>query len=1409
MNEESGSRGSGVRGQESGDVGAGLTKGFVEEQTESINPPVPESGDVEAGLTKRSVGEQIESINSPALETEDIEANNEESLKTLIRAIRLSQGGFSPILVRCNYARLRERVVQELREKCPIKIHELVLDTSVKTLFTTIEKALNGEQPQALMVLGLELVDALDRVIVATNQVREEFRKTFPFPLVLWVNDRILRKFIRLAPDFESWTTLIEFAIATDELVELIRDKVEQIFSDRLIVPRWICSAIHLDDCSELETACQELQRRGADLEPELEASLEFVRGLDDYVKTQLDAALEHYQKSLAFWQECNQLERQGRLLINIALCYYRKAEKYRTESQNYWEESRNYLQQAIAVFEQAQRPDLVAYHISKLAEFLRRLQYWDELQTLAQKSLTLHQTYNNPSQLAQDYGCLAEVALAQSRWDEASQLARQALQILSAIPNKPTDEGGLYWFILGQAQEQLCHVQEAIISLENARQENNPQYDPPLYINILKKLRSLYFQQRDYLKAFEIKQEQQSIEAQYGFRPFVGAGSLRPIKQAIDPTLEPVEFQERARERITASGRRQDISHLIERLSRNDYTLIVIHGQSGVGKSSLLRAGLVPELKQNPIGDRTALPVTLRYYTNWVKDLGTRLVEAMVEMGIGERVNAPSLDSPLDSIEAIIEQLKKNSDRNLLTVLIFDQFEEFFFVCTDLKERLKFYDFLRVCLNLPYVKVILSLREDYLHYLLECDRLTNLDSINNNILDKNIRYYLGDFLQERAKAVILELTEQSRFYLQPELIDELVRDLAGELGEVRPIELQVIGAQLQTENITTLEQYRQLGANPKEKLVQRSLECVIQDCGAENERAARLALYLLTNENYTRPLKTHAELEADLTLLGFESETEQLDLALEVLVGSGLVFQIPESPANRYQLVHDYLVAFIRQQQAPGLLAELAEAKEKQKLTEAQLREALKEKEEALRQEQQQRQRAEIAEIEALNSLSQALWLSHDQLDALVALVKAGKKLQAIGMSSENKARTASRLYQTLDQVREYNRFEEHSSGVMSVSFSPDSQMLASASTDSTVKLWRVDGTLVQTLKGHFTGVTSVSFSPDGQTLASASYDGTVKLWHVDGTLLQTLKGHSDLVRSVSFSPDGQTLASASYDRRVKLWRMDGTLVQTFEGHSKGVWSVSFSPDGQMLASASSDGTVKLWRVDGTLMLAGRRKTESRKGFLTLLRDFYRTAPVQTFEERSSGVMSVSFSPDGQTLASASTDGTVKLWHVNGTLVQTLKGHSYLVNSVSFNPDGQTLASASYDGTVKLWHVNGTLMQTLKGHSYLVNSVSFSPDGQTLASASDDGTVKLWRVDGALVQTFQGHGAGVTSASFSQDDQTFASASEHNTVKLRKLLPLEDLVRSGCNWLRDYLKTNPNVSESDRTLCDDICTQE
>jgi tetratricopeptide (TPR) repeat protein len=1312
-------------------------------------------------------------------ESEDIAAFNEESLQALVNKIELTEG-FSLILVHCNYSSLRSRMVSRLREICSLEIRELVLEESVKTLYTTIQAALGDEQPDALMVFGLESVANIDKVLISANLVRDEFRRNFLFPVILWVNDEVLQKLIRLTPDLESFATTSEFAIATDELIHTINKSADDAFktllgagAGRFLDNAVLNIAIDSRHRLELESALRDLQSRIQHLDPELEANLHFLLGRDAQASGQMQKARQYYEQSLAFWPQKNCIERYGALLFYLGLWWRRYAVLHRAEYLQGCCQARSYFQQCVKVFQQGNRPDLAAKFINALGEVLTRLEEWDELERVAKASVNLHQTYQDTSHLASSgyaYGLLAEIALKRLAWGEAKKYAELALQ-KNAEPDvvthvlKPANKDwswswqqyqSLYLLLLAKSQQHLGQQQEALCNLEKAREDCNPQYDPLLYIRILKTLRSLYFNQGEYLKAFEIKQEQRSIEAQYGFRPFTGAGSLLPLKRVINPALETADINLKARERITATGQQQDISNLIERISRNDHKLIVIHGMSGVGKSSLLRAGLVPDLKQRAIGDRNVLPVLLRrvVYTNWVKELGRQLAEILAENEIRAQSNQEAdfnsklfdtQDLKIDSTDAIIEQLRRNVESNLLTVLIFDQFEEFFFICTNLCERQQFYEFLRVCLNLPYLKVILSLREDYLHYLLECDRYTNLDVINQNILDKNIRYYLGDFSPKRAKSVIRELTERSQFYLQPELIDQLVQDLAGEFGEIRPIELQVVGAQLQTDNITTLEEYHQLGDNPKEKLVQRSLEDVIKDCGAENERAARLILYLLTNENGTRPLKTRNELVADLELLGFESEVEQLDLVLEVLVGSGLVFMVPESPANRYQLVHDYLVAFIRQQQAPGLLKELAEAKERQKLTEAQLRQALREKEVALRQEQQERKRAEIAEIEALNSLSQALWLSHDWLGALVTSVKAGILLRETEVPSSIRLRVVDKIRQSVCEVRERNRLQGHSSWVASVNFSPDRKTIASASADTTVKLWSTDGTLLNTLQGHNGVVWDVSFSPDRKMIASASADTTVKLWSRNGTLLNTLQGHSDQVFSVSFSPNSQTVISASADKTIKIWSRQGALLKTLHGHNNQVLSASFSPDGTMIASASADKTVKLWSID------------------------------------------------------------VQNWSKHGTLLKTLQGHSATVNSVSFSPDSQTIASASEDKTIKIWSRNGKLLKTLEGHSANVNSVSFSPDGMMFASASEDTSIKLWSKNGKLQRTLQGHSDGVNSVSFSFDSKTIASASADKTVKLwsrqgtkLQTSELDDLLEYGCEWLRDYLKTNPNVSESD-----------
>lgn len=239
---------------------------------------------------------------------------------------------------------------------------------------------------------------------------------------------------------------------------------------------------------------------------------------------------------------------------------------------------------------------------------------------------------------------------------------------------------------------------------------------------------------------------------------------------------------------------------------------------------------------------------------------------------------------------------------------------------------------------------------------------------------------------------------------------------------------------------------------------------------------------------------------------------------------------------------------------------------------------------------------------------------------------------------------------------------------------------------------------------------VESVTFTPDGKTLASGNFDGTIKLWDVEsGRELRTLMGHFrgiSSVRSVALNADGNTLASAGWDTTIKLWDIrSGKELTTLTGHSNSVSSVAFSSDGKTLASGSKDTTIKLWDV------RSRKELRTLKG----LKGRYE-------------VLSVAFSSDGKTLASGSNDNTIQLWDVkSGKESRTLKGHSDPdwptdsirradpVLSVSFSSDGKTLASGSSDKTIKFWDVrSGKELRTLRGHSDFVRSVAFSADGKT-----------------------------------------------------------------------------------------------
>jgi ABC-type dipeptide/oligopeptide/nickel transport system ATPase subunit len=989
--------------------------------------------------------------------TDIIVENNRDALRRLTRIVTRSQG-FSLSIALCNYRVLQERVLEDLRSQLAenglpetaIAILELKPDT--KTLLAPIQELMGEvhqlpieQKPKVLMVLGLDAVTEIEAVLKSANRVREEFANCLEFPMVLWLNDRTQDILTREASDLANWTTAgaIEFQLETMELKELVQDSIRAMFY-RYLQPQglgdWDASLQQF----ELITAIADLEAQAIEISDEISAGLDFAFGCMAMTEGEIGKAKALFERSLAFWRQSGDQLKQAVCLLQLGLGDRSLAMRERYQKQPFYVTSQQYLAESMDILRNLQRGELMALYINFLTAT------WEELlaltpspspmgrgeqetnlisplpeeqgtqalslppspsgrgvggeglESLVNEALALHEIYPNLLRESHDRGILASVKLMQQNYRAAKESAEsalalyaqgEALQLANLAPSRRYGYAK-YELWLARALEGLGDRQGAIARLEGVRdrwlREQHP-YDAQIYVSVLEELRSLYTASGLYLEAFETKQHQRSVEQQYGLRAFIGAGTLNPKRERtnFDMYANVAEQSDKIAQEIEASGRMLDVEKLVDRIGQARYPLTVIHGDSGAGKSSILIGGLVPALRaKGTIDGRKVLVFAIKNYKDWSAEVKHKL-----QKYFGDR--RPELDP--------IQHFKRNIDENYLTVLIFDQFEDFFFKKEDFRDRLPFYKFLKACLHTDFVRVVLSLREDYLHYLLECDRAVDLEKVENDILGKQVRYYLGDFTQDQARQVIEALTRRSQLRLEPELIERLVTDLSGEQLRILPIELQVVGAQLESEipPIANLREYLALTGDthrkPSEVLVERWLENVVRDCGVGNQDLAERVLYALTGNEEKRPQKTQSELASELlgeisgdglgvrsplpplrrgaldssnslevrsslsplqsraldTLGSIDNsvplskgdaegrgieplnEAENLSLVLAVLVGSGLAFRVSSSPDDRFQLIHDYLVSFIRKKYRVDVMAELREERKKRELAE------------------------------------------------------------------------------------------------------------------------------------------------------------------------------------------------------------------------------------------------------------------------------------------------------------------------------------------------------------------------------------------------------------------------------------------------------------------------------------------
>lgn len=785
--------------------------------------------------------------------------------------------------------------------------------------------------------------------------------------------------------------------------------------------------------------------------------------------------------------------------------------------------------------------------------------------------------------------------------------------------------------------------------------------------------------------------------------------------------------------------GRESDVEKLFGLVNRERLTVLL--GVSGLGKSSLLQAGLFPRLRQIKV-----LPVTIRLD---FADASVSLHE-QVFAAIARQVQEKAIESPVHYADETLWEYfhHKHTEfwnaRNQMVVplLCFDQFEEIFTLgCGNKKRSAARNEFIIALADLvegrcparvkarleknpdevkhfsfsrhPY-KLIFSLREDYLADLEE------LRAAMPSVIHNRFR-----LLHMNGKQALTVVNQTKGRLISSNVAESIVRLVGGKQGDeqqelsamrIEPALLSLVCRELNERRIA-------VGASQIDAQLVASNSQQILENFYENSLTGHSPELRCFIEDKLITVSGFRDSEAYDNALGIPGITKE---ALDQLVQCRLL-RLEEREGNiRIELIHDRLRDVVRKSRDQRQLQEKNRKAEQERL------------------KAQQREQAAKAEL----IISKRRALSYAIL-AFVCLVTT--ILGAWNWHSAQQANSKAQHALAAVEFREAQRYFEKNNSSLALAHLAQAARLDQSWPSSRIllvnllqqKSWPLPVAIFE----HELAVLSAAFSPDSSRIVTASRDKTAQLWDADtGKALGEPMLHEGAVYTAVFSADGERLLTASNDKTARLWDAHtGIMLGKVMTHAGAVYSAAFSIDGGRVLTASSDYTARLWHA-------------------------HTGKPLGRAMEHTGKVNSAVFSADGRYVVTASEDKTAQLWDAyTGEALHDAMAHNDEVKFAAFSADGSRVVTASRDNTARLWEVSsGKALNVVMTHEHEVRFAAFSPDGSRVLTASGEKTAQLWSAHtGEPLGEAMVHADEVRFATFSTDGTRVLTASRDKAARL------------------------------------------